>query len=150
MSEQRRAGGQAGGIETGARREQTWVHFLKLLQARGGLTRQLAENAAVSVMCALEQHLAGGEAEDMEAQLPLRLRELLQRCPIHQGTPAKRFGRDEFLDMVASELGVEAEEAEHLTHAVFETVRDWLSEGEVEDVASQLPDDLRGLWAATV
>jgi uncharacterized protein (DUF2267 family) len=150
MTEQRRSGGQAGGIETGARREQTWVHFLKLLQARGGLARELAENAAVSVMCALEQHLAGGEVGNLEAQLPLRLRELLQRCPIHQGAPARRFGRDEFLQMVADELGVETDEAEHLSHVVFETVRDWLSEGEVDDVASQLPDDLRALWAATV
>ncbi len=149
MTEQRKSGGQPGGIQTGARREQTWVHFLKLLQARGGLTRELAENAAASVMCILEQHLAGGEIDDLEAQLPHRLRELLQRCPVHHGAPPQRFGREEFLQRVADDLGVELDEAEHLTHVVFETVRDWLSEGEIEDVASQLPSDVRSLWAAT-
>ncbi len=134
-------------IRSESRSAQTWSHFLRRVQANGGLARDLAERAATSVMCALEQRLFGNEASQLEAQLPLRLRELLNRCGRHQGRAPQRFGRDEFLRMIADDLGVEVEEAEQLAHVVFETVRDWITDGEVEDVSSQLPDDLRTLWA---
>lgn len=145
MAEQQRDSLQTGGL-----RAQTWSHFLKELQGRGGLARDLAERAAVSVMCAIEQRLFGGEADDLEAQLPMRLRELLQRCPRHGGAAPRRFGRDEFLEMIASDLCVDPEEAEHLARVVFGTVRGRLSEGEADDVADQLPEDLRVLWQRPV
>lgn len=129
---------------------QTWAHFLKELRARGGLGRELAERAASSVMCALEQRIVGGEVDDLEAQLPSRLRELLQRCPSHAGNPPRRFGRDEFIGMIAKDLDVEPEEAEHLARVVFQTVRERLSDGEVDDVSNQLPRDLEDLWRAAV
>lgn len=129
------------------RSAQTWAHFLRRLQARGGLARELAERSAASIMCALEQRLLGNEAADLAAQLPARLRELMQRCDLHRGPAPTRFGRDEFLQMVADDLDVDLEEAEVLADIVFETVRDWITDGEVEDVSAQLPDDLRTLWA---
>lgn len=133
-------------LQTGGLRAQTWSYFLKELQARGGLARDLAERSAVSVMCAIEQRLYGGEASDLEAQLPMRLRELLQRCPRHGGSVPERFGKDAFLQMIANDLDVDVEEAEHLARVVLETVRGRLSDGEVDDVSSQLPADLRALW----
>jgi uncharacterized protein (DUF2267 family) len=138
--------GQAGGLQSGARRAQTWAHFLRLLQARGGLARDLAERAAASVMCVLELRLVGDE-DEAEASLPYRLRELLQTCPRHEEGDGAPFGKPEFVTRVADDLGVEYDESEYLVRAVFETVREWLTEGEVDDVSCQLPADLRELWA---
>ncbi len=137
----------SGPLSSSPRAAQTWSHFLRRLQANGGLTQTLAERAASSVMCALEQRLMRNEARDLEAQLPLRLRELLRRCAAHRGRVPERFGRGEFLQMIAEDLDVEVDEAEMLANIVFETVRDWITDGEVEDVSAQLPDDLRTLWA---
>jgi uncharacterized protein (DUF2267 family) len=136
-------------VSLSGRSAQTWSHFLRRVQAQGGLARDLAERAAVSVMCALEQRLFGGESEQLEAQLPVRLRELLRRCEAHQGRTPQPFGREQFLAMICEDLSVEVDEAEQLAHVIFETVREWITDGEVEDVAAQLPGDLRTLWAPT-
>ncbi|HZI16176.1 MAG TPA: DUF2267 domain-containing protein, partial [Myxococcus sp.] len=62
---------------------------------------------------------------------------------------ARRFGREEFLATVAEDLLKPVEEVEPLVRAVFRAMRDLISEGEAEDVASNLPPDLQALWRLT-
>ena len=124
----------------------TYKNFLKDLCSLSGMDEQKAECAAVSVLCNLEQRIYGEEARDLEAQLPSRLRELLQRCPRHQGKPSEKFGRDELFRRVADELQVDRSEAEPITRSVFSAVRAQITEGEATDVADQLPSDLADLW----
>src|SRR5690349_6641957 len=56
-----------------AHTSQTYAAFLKHLCERGGMSPSVAEKAAVSVLCAIEQRIFGEEARDMEAQLPRKL-----------------------------------------------------------------------------
>ncbi|MBN1206444.1 MAG: DUF2267 domain-containing protein [Myxococcaceae bacterium] len=134
-----------------ARTSQTYAAFIKHLCERGGMSPSVAERTAVSVLCALEQRIFGEEARDLEAQLPQKLTELLHRCERHEsGPPPRKFGRAEMLRMVGEELGLKPEAVEPVIRAVFDAIRDQVSEGEVVEVMNQLPADLRDLWRPVV
>lgn len=124
----------------------TYKHFLKDLCRVGNLSEEQAEQASVSVLCALERRIYSDEASQLEAQLPVKLRDLLQRCERHEGAPPKKFGKDEFFRMVADDLNTDPGNAEKCARAVITAVRSQISEGEAEDVAGQLPEDLAELW----
>lgn len=130
-----------------SRASQTYAFFLKDLEAKAGIGRERAEQVAQSVLCVLEQRLIDTEAKHMEAQLPRKVRDLLQRCSRHEGATPRKFKLEEFLAMVSEDLDTTPNEAERLSRAVFATVREHISEGEAEDVMGQLPTDLRALWA---
>jgi len=124
----------------------TYAAFLKALTADGIYSEPFAENAATSVLCCLEQRILADEAEHMEAQLPMKLRELLVRCHRHRDVKPLKFGRDELLAMIADDLGINLMEAERVALRVMNTVRTFISEGEAEKVEGQLPPDIRELW----
>ena len=128
------------------RSAQTYALFLNELCRIGRMSPDFAERAAVSVLCALEQRLTADEANDMEAQLPMRLQNLLVRCSRHREPVPPKFGREEFLKMVAGDLGMQPEEIEGVVRSVFATVREWISEGEVDEVIQQLPREFEDLW----
>jgi uncharacterized protein (DUF2267 family) len=52
---------------------------------------------------------------------------------------------NEFIRRVADRAGTDPDSALAGLGAVFATIRDAVSSGELDDIASQLPDDLRGL-----
>jgi uncharacterized protein (DUF2267 family) len=134
-----------------ARTSQTYAAFIKHLCERGGMSPSVAEQAAVSVLCAIEQRIFGEEARDLEAQLPQKLTELLVRCERHEsGPPPRKFGRAEMLRMVGEDLSLAPEAVEPVIRAVLNAIRDQVSEGEVEQVMRQLPHDLRDLWRPAV
>lgn len=134
-----------------SRTSQTYAAFIKHLCERGGMSPSVAEKAAVSVLCAIEQRIFGEEAQDLEAQLPRKLVELLNRCERHEsGPPSRKFGRAEMLLMVGEDLGLNPEAVEPVIRAVLDALRDQVSEGEVEQVLRQLPHDLRDLWRPVV
>lgn len=127
----------------------TYAAFIKQLCEVGKLEAGMAECAAVSVVNALLHRIQPDEAMDLRAQLPRKLLEFLPR----EG-PEKRvrsFGksREEFLRVVAEDLGKDASEVEPLVRAVFQGLREHVSEGEAQDVESNLPPDLRDLWRRT-
>lgn len=134
-----------------SRTSQTYAAFIKHLCERGGMSPSVAEQAAVSVLCAIEQRIFGEEARDFEAQLPQKLTALLVRCERHEsGPPPRKFGREEMLRMVGEELSLAPEAVEPVIRAVLSALRDQVSEGEVEQVMKQLPHDLRDLWRPVV
>jgi uncharacterized protein (DUF2267 family) len=129
-----------------ARVSQTWKKFLHRIMAYG-LSEEQSEQAAVAVLCTLEQRLAGNEPAHLEAQLPLKLRELLHRCEVHEkGGDVQKLGRREFLERVASHFPEARGDAEHMCRAVFGAVHDHIDKGEVKDIVDQLPMDLKELW----
>jgi len=129
-----------------SRTQQTYKQFLKRLAAQTDLPEQDAQMAAVSILCGLEQRLMREEGDDLEAQLPFKLRELLQRCERHEGRPPVKFGRDEFLELICEDLGVRKDRVESLVRDVFAVLREQVSEGEIQQVIDQLPKDFRDLW----
>ncbi|HVE87242.1 MAG TPA: DUF2267 domain-containing protein [Myxococcales bacterium] len=151
MSEGRRPfTGEELGLRRFQRREsrasQTYAAFLKDLCRIGSMKPEFAERAAVSVLCTLEQRLIPEEARDLEAQLPIKLLNLLNRCDRHSDQAPVKYGRQELLEMVAEDLNMQPDEVEPIIRAVFRTVREHVSEGEIEDVIHMLPNELRDLW----
>ena len=125
--------------------------FLSQLQAEAGLADPAeAETLARSVMTSLRDRLTPEEARDLEAQLSPAMRALWQGSPMlalfHRATGPVRMSYQEFIDKVASEMGVPAERAEAMIRIVFRLLKAAISPGEVEDVASQLPKKLKVAW----
>lgn len=129
-----------------SRANQTYVAFLKDLCRIGSMSPEFAEQAAVSVLCALEQRLIRDEAKHLEAQLPRKLQNLLVRCDRHAGPAPVKFDRDELLEMVGQDLNMKPDEVEPVVRAVFTTVREHVTEGEIDDVIQQLPRSFDDLW----
>lgn len=128
-----------------SRAAQTFAFFLRDLEHKG-LERKLAEQAIESVLCAMEQRLMVDEARHLEAQLPRKVVALLERCPRHKNRPYQKLNRTQLLGMVAEDLGMSLEQAERITCMVLSTVREHISEGEIEDILGQLPHEFHSLW----
>ncbi|HEX8821841.1 MAG TPA: DUF2267 domain-containing protein [Archangium sp.] len=126
----------------------SYAAFIQHLCEVGKLEPGLAECAAVSVINALLHRIQPGEAKDLTAQLPRKLVEFL---PKEGQQPGRVYGksRDDFLRVVAEDLRKDASEVEGLVRAVFQGLREHISDGEADDVESNLPRELQDLWRRT-
>ncbi len=128
--------------------ESSYKAFINELRQPGDMEQGDAERAAVAVLSALENRIHPDESQDMEAQLPQKLRELLAHCRHGKEEAPQRFDKEAFIDRVAAELDVTPEQAESVARRVFATVRDQISEGESQNIEGQLPPDIADLWRA--
>lgn len=133
-----------------ARTRQTFFVFLRDLCNASRLPEEEAVRAAASVLTHLEERLTREEAQDLEAQLPIKIVEILNVAGDQVKDTLHKLHRDDFVACVASDLGKSNEEAESIIRAVFATVRAHISEGEANDVAAQLPKDLEALWSRSI
>ncbi len=130
-----------------ARAQQTYANFIKDLCRAGRLSEDFAEQAASVVLATLERRLLRGEISDLESQLPQKLIQGLGRfAPLASLLPEK-LSRDEFVQLVADQLGLQPSEAEGVIRAVFGTVRSHVSEGEIDHVLGQFPQEFADLWS---
>ena len=114
----------------------------------GGLGIEESKRATAVVLRALRDRLTRDEAEQVAAQLPLALKEVWALGDRPGRRPLK-IRRDEFLQRVKHEAELlSGDAARRLTEAVFAALKTQLSPGEAEDVAAQLPRDLKRLWVA--
>ena len=124
----------------------TYAHFIKHICAVGELSPGLAEAAAISVISALKRRIQPGQARHLEAQLPRRLVAFLPSQQDAVPGARRRFGRDALLQSVAEDLHLSPDEVEPIVRSVIAALRDRISEGQADDVANNLPEDLRALW----
>lgn len=104
------------------------------------------ERALSGVICALDQHVTGGESRHLFEMLPSDVQPLLAPCLVHRGEPAVRFGWDGLVQRVADHLDVSRREAEGLIPGVMVALSSRLPSVAVKHVASQLPEDMKHLW----
>ncbi|MBJ6764698.1 DUF2267 domain-containing protein [Myxococcaceae bacterium JPH2] len=123
----------------------TYAAFIRHVRELAEVEEAVAERAAVAVLGALEQRIQPTQARNLEAQLPRRLVELLPAPELRPQRPL-RFGKELLVESVAEVLQKPLEEAEWLVRCVFLALQDQISEGEADDVASNLPPDLQALW----
>ncbi len=128
------------------RKSQTYAEFMKSLRRISDMPEALCEPAAVSVLCAIEQRISANEAADLESQLPAKLVEVLDRCERHAGEMPERFGLDELYAMVADDLDKSPEEVVPIVRDVILAVKGQITRGEADDVAAQLPKDIKRIW----
>ncbi|MCD2197623.1 DUF2267 domain-containing protein [Actinomycetospora endophytica] len=107
--------------------------------------RARADAIVVNTLELLGQRVAGNEPAKLAAQLPQELKESLTR---HAGA-AETFDVDEFLRRLAQRegQGVDPEQARRHAQSVFATLGSFVSQGELDDVRSQLPAGYAPLFA---
>ncbi|MCW3064035.1 MAG: hypothetical protein JWN32_1207 [Solirubrobacterales bacterium] len=114
---------------------------------RAGLDRDQAQAATDAVLETLADRISGGEVDDLEEQLPPELHPPLERGKAESNGAARRMPLDEFIRAIAEREGVTPDEAREHARAVFATLREFVDDKEIGDIAAQLPDDYRALLA---
>lgn len=105
-----------------------------------------ATRALVSVMRVFTQRLSRGEARDVLLGLPPAVRPPLARYCLDREEEAVVFSLDELVHRVADDLGTDVALADQIVRVVLTAVKRMLPLKEQDDIASQLPVDLRALW----
>jgi uncharacterized protein (DUF2267 family) len=112
--------------------------FVTSVQQLGDVPAEDAERGACATLQVLARRISRGEAEDLAARLPGRLRACLE----YEG-PLEKFGLEEFLRRIARQADVDRPTAEQVARAVVATL--WRAVGgeEFHDMRSQLPKEFR-------
>ena len=118
--------------------------FIGYVQNRAHLSsRGDAELATRATLETLGERLAGGEPANAAAQLPKGIAEYLQHEDAGAG---ERFSLDEFFQRVSQREKVNVPDALHHARVVIEVMREAISEGEMDDICSQLPPEFQPLF----
>jgi uncharacterized protein (DUF2267 family) len=125
--------------------------FLRRVAEREGVDEDSAREHARAVFKAIGAAVAPGELRDMVSQLPHDFEPLLRSAGIGRelALPAA-----DLVGRVAELAELDRDQARRVTEAVLETLAIRISAGEVEDLESDIPPDLRpalerGLGVAT-
>lgn len=120
--------------------------FLGQVQHRAQLPSTGHALAATrATLVTLGERLAGGEPGQLAAQLPREISHFLRSGSPDSMGSGQRFNLTEFLERVARRENVPMERAAQHAQAVLEVVSEAVSPGEMEQVRSQLPEDIRRL-----
>ena len=127
-----------------SRKEVTVVHydeFIRSVAQGADIPWEDAERLTVATLRTLAERITGGEADDLAAQLPLELKPHLTGVR----EEAEQFEVDTFVARVADRAGTDPGQALAHVGAVFATLREAVTAGDLDDIAAQLPDGLRDL-----
>jgi uncharacterized protein (DUF2267 family) len=116
--------------------------FIESVRQRTGIPREAVETLTHATLQVLAERLSGGEAEDLQAQLPKELKEDLA---VPKQKPAESFGAAEFTRRVAERAGIDEVAAQIGAAAVLATIGAAVTPGEFDDVLSQLGREFAAL-----
>jgi uncharacterized protein (DUF2267 family) len=136
------------GSSAGRPKEATmnYGEFMKDVRERTGLDRSQAERAVRATLNTLAQRLAGGEPKDLASQLPEELKETVTfTTGAGEGV---HWNAGEFVERVADREGAPPEPARDHVRAIFAALRDALTPGEFDDIATQLDHTYQALLPA--
>jgi uncharacterized protein (DUF2267 family) len=118
--------------------------FVAQVQKRAGIdSREQAERAIQATLETLAERLVGGEPKDLAAQLPPELATYLRQPFAGAGEDLRL---DDFFVIVSEREGVPEVDAAFHARVVCGLVAEVVSMGEIENVRSQLPADIRQLF----
>lgn len=118
------------------------AQFIKQVQNRASLdSKDAAMKATRATLEVLGQRLFGGEPKDLAAQLPRELASCLR-----QGPKNEAFDLSEFYERIGRKEGVEIGEASAHARAVIDVLCHAVTQGEIDDICSQLPEDFAALF----
>lgn len=114
------------------------VQHLARLGSRGD-----AERASWATLQTLGERLAGGETKDFASQLSPVLGAYAMSGFAGIGAP---FSLDDFFLLVSEREGVDLLKAAEHAMAVIEVLQEAISQGEIEHIRAQLPDEYKQLF----
>lgn len=145
--EQRAAGRTRALMRAKARAEQVYDKLVLSVADTSGLEYERAERAMLVSLCMLCRRLAPQEARHLIAQLPSMLQPQLDQC---LDGPDRLVTADAIRDEIVRSLGVGPDAAESAMQAVFRVIGDTVSEGQIDEVRGQLPEQMKYLFPAPV
>ncbi len=121
--------------------------FMGQVQNRGKMgTFEEAVTATRATLVTLAEHLAGGEADNLAAQLPVEIGNYLSASSAADFWQGERFSLDDFFDRVAMRENRDLPTAIVHSRAVLDVLKDAVSPGELRDVLAQLPKEFAPLF----
>jgi uncharacterized protein (DUF2267 family) len=121
--------------------------WLKEIAQQLGLERRGAYQVLRAVLPCLRDRLTVNEAADLGDQLPMLVRGIYYEAWHPAGKPEKIRSSDDFLDAITSRLPPQQlVDTESAARAVFRTLENHVSPGEIRDVIDTLPKEIRALW----
>jgi len=122
-----------------------WVNELKHILSVP--SEQSAYAALRAVLHQLRDRLPVDEAADLGAQLPAMIRGIYYEGWQPAKTPQLIHHAQEFIDDLMRKLhGHDEIHAESAVRAVFFLLSQHVSAGEIDDVISSLPDEIKAFW----
>lgn len=95
----------------------------------------------------LTEHLAGKAAENLGAQLPAPLLDIILELSPEERNQGERFKLTEFYERVADKAGVDVETGKQYTHAFMSVFNRMITVGELNKVEKTLSDDYAPLFS---
>jgi len=123
-------------------------HWLdQVTEELGRGDRQQAYRVLRAVLLVLRDRLTVEEATDLGAQLPMLVRGIYYEQWNPSKVPTRDRKREDFLAHIAESTQEQGDgDPEALARAVFSVLDRNITEGQVNDVKSNLPEDIRLLW----
>ena len=122
----------------------TW---LKEIGQELSVDRHGAYQVLRAVLHCLRDRLTIHETADLGDQLPMLVRGIYYEAWHPAGKPDKIRSRDEFLTGITTRIAMKQSiDAEKAARAMFRTLENHISLGEIRDVISVLPEEIRTLW----
>jgi uncharacterized protein (DUF2267 family) len=133
-------------FDTSLQKTQIWFNDL-MAELDWEYHPQKAYLALRTVLHALRDRLTAEEALQLSAQLPMLIRGFYFEGWNLKGKPHKERHKEDFLQHVSDAFKDDVTaNAQRITRAVFRVVAKHVSPGEIEDIKSILPKELRELW----
>lgn len=132
-------------LDTTLRKTSEWIDTV--MSHMDTSDRHRAYSALRGVLHTLRDRLTVGEAADLGAQLPMLIKGIYYEGWRPAGKPQKYRHKQDFLDHLAKNArGFGEAELEDIARAVFSTLSEHVSAGEIEQARDQLPSEVRELW----
>jgi uncharacterized protein (DUF2267 family) len=123
-----------------------WLH--EIMEQLGWADQHRAYHALRAVLHALRDRLPVDQATALGAQLPMLVRGFYYEGWHPSGKPLKERKKEEFLAHIAAAFQDGAYlDPEEVARAVFRVLARHVSGGEIADVMSLLPAEIRSLWS---
>lgn len=133
------------GLDATIHKANEWINEVK--NEMGCTDRNDAYLALRSTLHALRDRLMPEEAIDLGAQLPMLIRGIYYEGYTTSGKPIKVRQKKDFINLVERELTRNPEiDPEEAAEGVFAVIGRKISQGEINDIKSTLPKEIKELW----
>jgi uncharacterized protein (DUF2267 family) len=121
-----------------------FIHAAK--EKLGVQTEQEVLDITRAFLHTLTEHLAGNAADNLGAQLPAPLLDIIREVSPEDRDQGERFKLTEFYERVADKLGVDDEAGKQYTHQFMQVFGPMITEGELHKIKVTLSDDYAPLF----